>query len=141
MAEVTASWAYRTRPPNPAELLGSESMRKILEEAKEKYDRVIVDTPPVLSVADGNILAAMSDGVIMVVKASKNTGALTRRARAGLDGVKARILGGILNDVRVSRLGYYYSDYYYGYSKYYRSYYSKTDDAKEPAEQGQGQKT
>ncbi len=111
------------KPPNPAELLGSESMRKLLEEARGKYDRVIVDTPPVLSVADGNILAGMSDGVIMVVKASKNTRSLARRAREGLNGVKARIVGGILNDVRVSRLGYYYSDYYYGYCNYYRSHY------------------
>jgi len=112
------------KPPNPAELLDSQGMRRLLEEAREKYDRVIVDTPPVLFVADASILGAISDGVIMVVKSATNTRSLATRAREQLEGVKARILGGILNDVHVSRLGYYYSDYYYyGYSRYYRDYY------------------
>jgi len=109
--------------PNPAELLGSENMRKLLAEAREKYDQVIVDTPPVLFVADATILSAMSDGVIMVVNSASNRRA-ARRARQQLEGVKARVLGGVLNNVRVSRLGYYYSDYYYhGYSRYYKDYY------------------
>ncbi len=113
------------KPPNPAELLDSQSMRRLLEEARQKYDRVIVDTPPVLFVADASIVSAISDGVVMVVKSATNTCSLARRAREQLEGVKARILGGILNDVHVSRLGYYYSDYYYyGYSRYYRSYYA-----------------
>ena len=61
----------------------------------------------------------------MVVKAAKNTRTLASRAVDQLKGVKARILGGVLNDVRVSRLGYYYSDYYYhGYYGHYNSYYS-----------------
>ncbi|MCK4374410.1 MAG: polysaccharide biosynthesis tyrosine autokinase, partial [Candidatus Brocadiae bacterium] len=111
------------KPPNPAELLDSERMRQLLEEARQKYDRVLVDTPPVLFVADASILGAISDGVIMVVKSAKNTRSLATRAREQLEGVNARILGGILNDVRVSHLGYYYSDYYYhGYSRYYRDY-------------------
>jgi Mrp family chromosome partitioning ATPase len=60
----------------------------------------------------------------MVVKSATNTRSLATRAREQLEGVKAHILGGILNDVHVSRLGYYYSDYYYyGYSRYYRDYY------------------
>lgn len=111
------------KPPNPAELLDSERMRQLLEEARQKYDRVLLDTPPVLFVADASILGALSDGVIMVVKSAKNTRSLATRAREQLEGVNARILGGILNDVRVSHLGYYYSDYYYhGYSRYYRDY-------------------
>ncbi len=127
------------KPPNPAELLDSQSMRKLLEEVRQKYDRVIMDSPPVLFVADATILSAISDGVIMVVKSATNTRALARRAREQLEGVKARILGGILNDVHVSRLGYYYSDYYYyGYSRYYRdyyrSYYTSEEEAEEEAE-------
>jgi len=109
--------------PNPAELLGSPAMRKLLLEAREHFDRVLIDTPPVLFVADASILAAMSDGVVLVVKSSKNTRALARRTRAQLEGVNARILGGVLNDVRLARLGYHYSDYYhYGYSRYYKDY-------------------
>jgi succinoglycan biosynthesis transport protein ExoP len=109
--------------PNPAELLGSAAMRKLLQDARELYDRVIIDTPPVLFVADASILAAMSDGVVLVVKSSKNTRALARRTRAQLEGVNARILGGVLNNVRLTRFGHHYSDYYhYGYSRYYRDY-------------------
>jgi len=121
------------KPPNPAELLDSTGMAKLLEQAREEYDRVIMDTPPVLFVADASIVGARSDGVIMVVKAAKNTRSLAKRAKEQLEGVNARVLGGILNDVRISRLGYYYSDYYYyGYSRYYRdyygSYYSREDE-------------
>jgi len=112
-------------PPNPAELLGSENMRKLLSEAREKYDRVILDSAPVLFVADASILAGLSDGVIVVVKAAKNTRNVAARAVDQLKGVRARILGGVLNDVRLSRMGYYYSDYYYsGYYGHYRSYYA-----------------
>ncbi len=121
------------KPPNPAELLDSAGLAKLLEQAREEYDRVILDTPPVLFVADASIVGARSDGVIMVVKAAKNTRSLARRAKEQLEGVNARVLGGILNDVRISRLGYYYSDYYYyGDSRYYRddygSYYSREDE-------------
>jgi len=64
----------------------------------------------------------------MVVKSAANTRALACRAREKLESVKARIIGGVLNDVRVSRLGYYYSDYYYyGYSRNYDSYYGEKD--------------
>ncbi len=117
------------KPPNPAELLDSQSMRRLLYEARQKYDRVIMDSPPVLFVADATILSAISDGGIMVGKSATNPRALARRAREQLEGVKARILGGILNDVHVSRLGYYYSDYYYyGYSRYYRDYYTSEEE-------------
>jgi succinoglycan biosynthesis transport protein ExoP len=112
------------KPPNPAELLDSEATRRFLNEARQAYDRIILDTPPVLFVADASIVSAIADGVIMVVKSATNTRSLAARAREQLAGVKARILGGILNDVIVSRLGYYYSDYYYyGYSRYHRDYY------------------
>jgi Mrp family chromosome partitioning ATPase len=99
-------------------------MRTFLAEIRKKYDRVIIDTPPVLFVADASIVSAISDGVILVVKSAANRRALATRTREQLEAVKAHILGGILNDVHVSRLGYYYSDYYYyGCSRYYRDYY------------------
>jgi capsular exopolysaccharide synthesis family protein len=113
------------RPQNPAELLGSEGMKRFLDEARRKYDRIIIDTPPVLFVADATIASAASDGVILIVKAAKKSRSVAIKARERLEGVKARVLGGILNDVFVSRLGYYYSYYYqhYPYSRYYRDYY------------------
>ena len=132
------------KPPNPAELLDSQGMRNLLAEAGRKYDRVILDSPPVLFAADASVLGAIANGVIMVVKSAANTRAATIRARARLEGVKARILGGVLNDVRISRLGYYYSPnyYYYGYFRYYydyyRSYYGYGSDGGDKARRGEG---
>ena len=126
------------KPPNPAELLDSQGMRRLLAEARGRYDRVIMDTPPVLFVADASIVGALSDGVILVVKSATNTRALATRAREQLEGVRARILGGILNDVHLSRLGYYYSDYYYyGYSRYYRGYYRSYHAGEEEEDQAE----
>jgi capsular exopolysaccharide synthesis family protein len=132
------------KPPNPTELLDSRGMRKFLEEARKTYDRVILDSPPVLFVADASIVAGASDGVILVVKAAKNTRSIARKARKHLEGVKAKILGGILNDVYVSRLGYYYSYYYhyYPYARYYRDYYKAyyPEESKETEQKSDGSK-
>ena len=117
------------KPPNPAELLDSQAMRDLLEKARGKYDRIVIDSPPVLAVADASIVAGISDGVILVVKAAANPRKLAVRAREQLESVNARILGGVLNDVHVHGLGYYDSKYaYYGYSSYYRSGYYASDD-------------
>jgi capsular exopolysaccharide synthesis family protein len=120
------------KPPNPAELLDSDNMRRLLQEGRERYDRVLIDTPPVLFVADASILSGICDGVIMVVKSAKNTRALATRTRERLDNLNARVLGGVLNDVHLSRLGTYYSEYYhYGYSRYYRDYYGSRSPSEE----------
>ena len=117
------------KPPNPAELLDSQAMRDLLEKARGKYDRIVIDSPPVLAVADASIVAGISDGVILVVKAAANPRKLAVRAREQLESVNARILGGVLNDVHVHGLGCYDSKYaYYGYSSYYRSGYYASDD-------------
>ncbi|MHC4787875.1 MAG: tyrosine-protein kinase domain-containing protein, partial [Planctomycetota bacterium] len=99
------------RPSNPAELLNSEGMPRFLDVARERYDWIVIDTTPVLSVADASIVGAISDGVVMVVKAATNSRALASRARKQLMAVNACLLGGVLNDVEVSKFGYY-SDYY-----------------------------
>ncbi|NLW50993.1 MAG: polysaccharide biosynthesis tyrosine autokinase [Candidatus Brocadiaceae bacterium] len=110
-------------PPNPAELLDSQAMRDLLGRARGVYDRIVIDTPPVLFVADASVAASMSDGVVVVAKSAVSTRAAARRMRGQLESVRARILGGVLNDVHLARLGYYYSDYaYYGYSRYYGDY-------------------
>jgi capsular exopolysaccharide synthesis family protein len=113
------------KPANPTELLETRSMRKFLAAMREKYDRVIIDLPPVLFVSDAAILGAQADGVVLVVRSGKSTCAHASRARKQIEKVKGRIIGGILNDVKVTRLGHYYSDYFYhGYSRYYHDYYS-----------------
>ncbi|WP_162878453.1 CpsD/CapB family tyrosine-protein kinase, partial [Klebsiella pneumoniae] len=54
-------------PPNPSELLGSKGMKTLLEQAKDEYDVIIIDTPPVLAVTDAQVLANLADGVVLVV--------------------------------------------------------------------------
>lgn len=103
-------------PVNPAELLGSRKMRTLMTETSERYDVVVVDSSPVLGVADANILATMVDAVILVIQASKAKRAHVIRARNQLLGVNARLVGAVLNNVRGSR-----GDYYY-----YRRYYTPT---------------
>ena len=110
-------------PPNPAELLDSEAMINLLEEAAGQYDRVLIDSAPVLVAADASILGARSDAVILVVEAEQTARSALRHSANQLRGVNASVLGGILNNVKVSRLGHYHSGYYYyGYSRYYRDY-------------------
>lgn len=105
-------------PPNPAELLSSERMKTLLEMASQHFDHVLIDSPPLINVADPVILSTLVDGVMLVVHGSKSTRDAVRRARAELTGVNARIFGVVLNNVDLRREGY--GDYYY----YYYSNYS-----------------
>lgn len=100
-------------PPNPAELLHSEAFRKMLDEAQERYDRILLDSPPVNAVTDPIILSKLVDGTIVVVKSSKTTKDAARRAVRQLEDVNANILGLVLNDVDFKSGGYYYNYYYY----------------------------
>lgn len=112
-------------PLNPTELLESSAVQHLLQDLRHKYDRIILDAPPVLFVSDASIMSTVSDGVILVVRANRNTRAQALRARKQLEKVNARIIGGILNGVRVTRFGHYYSDFYYhGYARYRSDYYN-----------------
>jgi polysaccharide biosynthesis transport protein len=107
-------------PPNPSELLGSERMREFLTRAQGQFDAIILDSPPILSVADAAILATQSKGVLLVIKAEAVPRKLALEARNHLLEVKASLLGTLLNDVNVNRNGYYYKNYYQ-YSFHYAS--------------------
>lgn len=103
-------------PPNPAELLSSPFAAELLRRLRADFEHVVVDSPPLLTVADGRILATISDGVILVARAYSTPYDAVRRARALLSTAGARILGVALNDVNMSRDGYsYYYRYAYGY--------------------------
>jgi protein-tyrosine kinase len=104
-------------PPNPAELVGSNRMREALEIATGDYDMILLDSPPVVSVADAVALATFADGVVMVVQTGKVPHEVIRRATGQILAVKGRILGVVMNGVNLKRDGYYY-DYY----RYYNSY-------------------
>jgi capsular exopolysaccharide synthesis family protein len=105
-------------PPNPAELVGSNRMREALEAAAADYDMVLLDSPPVVSVADAVALATFADGVVMVVQTGKVPHEVIRRATGQILAVKGRILGVVMNGVNLKRDGYYY-DYYRYYDAYH----------------------
>lgn len=93
-------------PPNPAELLGSEPMRQLLAGALEDYDQVLLDGAPCLVVTDPAILSTIVDGVVLVVRAHADTFGMVQRAGQSLRRVGARILGTVVNGVRVTAGGY-----------------------------------
>jgi len=102
-------------PPNPAELLGSEEMRKLLAKLSERFAHIIIDSPPAISFTDASILSTMVDGVVLVVHASRSSRAVVRRAKQQLLDVGAHIFGIVLNNVRLESHDYYYSGYYSNY--------------------------
>jgi len=105
-------------PPNPAELLGSDEMRKLLSLLSEKYAHIIIDSPPAISFTDASILSTMVDGVMLVVHGGRSSRAVVRRAKQQLLDVGAHIFGVVLNNVKMEAQDYYYSGYY---SHYYSS--------------------
>jgi succinoglycan biosynthesis transport protein ExoP len=86
------------RPPNPAEMAGSKRMRELLTTAKSRYDFVLIDTPPVLPVADTLMLSSAVDGVLMVSRSGKTTRRNLREAHRRLASVQASMVGIVLND-------------------------------------------
>ena len=102
-------------PDNPAELLTANEMARLLKKAREEYDVVIVDTPPVLAVSDPSVIAPQTDGLVLVVRMEKNKRAAIRRTLETLDGHGARVLGVIANGVSAAAdeyRGNQYSSYY-----------------------------
>ncbi|HEX7721528.1 MAG TPA: polysaccharide biosynthesis tyrosine autokinase, partial [Pyrinomonadaceae bacterium] len=107
-------------PPNPAELLGSDQMRKLLATLSEKFTHVVIDSPPVNSFTDGVLIGSMVDGVLLVVHGGKSSRDVVRRSRQLLLDVGAKLVGVVLNNVSVRS-----HEYYYYYQRYYhQSYYS-----------------
>ena len=100
-------------PPNPSELLGSERMQQLLQEAKEQYDYVLVDVPPVLPVTDTLLVGRIVDGVIIVIDSGNVKVEAARDVKQRLLRAGANILGVVLNKVRSEHHGYGYGYYYY----------------------------
>lgn len=98
-------------PPNPSELLGSQSMRALIGTLCERADYVLFDCPPALAVADASILAPCLDGVVLVLKAGSVTRQAAAQAKAQLEKVGAHFLGAVLNNVQIRGDDRYY--YYY----------------------------
>lgn len=102
-------------PPNPAELIGSEEMRRLLSQLSERFAHIIIDSPPAISFTDASILSTMVDGVMLVVHGGRSSRAVVRRAKQQLLDVGAHIFGVVLNNVKAEASDYYYSGYYSNY--------------------------
>ncbi|MGH9967625.1 MAG: GumC family protein [Pyrinomonadaceae bacterium] len=107
-------------PPNPAELLGSDQMHRLLATLQSNFTHVVVDSPPVSSFTDGVLISTMVDGVLLVVHGGKSSRHIVRRSRQLLRDVGAKIFGVVLNNVSLQSHDYYYYQSYYG-ARYYKS--------------------
>ena len=122
-------------PPNPSEMLNSKSFSELLETLSARYDHILIDSPPVMPVADARILGANCDQTLLVLRAESTTRKAAQQAREGLLSVGARILGAVVNDVprRKGRYGYGYYGYY-GYGGKSRKKESEDKDAETVAQ-------
>ncbi|MCL2348777.1 MAG: polysaccharide biosynthesis tyrosine autokinase [Planctomycetaceae bacterium] len=128
-----------TSRTNPAEMLSSLAFKKFLQEAREKYDLVVLDTPPVLAVSDACIMASEVDGVLMTVRITKNGRPAVLHATHLLREVGAVLCGVVINNFRSHRFynavggqsgyGSYGYDYSYGYGYGYSYGYSYGSDS------------
>jgi len=98
-------------PPNPAELLSSKAMEELIKEASATYDMVLFDSPPLLAVTDGQILASKCDGTLLIVSSGKTEIEQAIKAKDLLNSVNSHLLGVILNNKKLKN-PHYYS--YYG---------------------------
>ena len=99
--------AAGTPPPNPAELLASSNLKDVLDQLKEQYDHIVIDTPPSLSVTDAVVLSPRADAVVLVIRSGQTTKQALRRSRDILAQVSAKVVGVLLNAVDLSSPEYY----------------------------------
>lgn len=106
-----------TTPPNPAELLGSPKMAKLLDDLSARFDLVVIDTPPLLAASDAAILGRISDGTLVVIRAGQTQRVAVQEAIQQLHTVGARVLGTVLNDpdAEIAKFAPYYYQYYQSY--------------------------
>jgi len=124
-------------PSNPSELISSKRMVQFLDEAAQRYDRVVLDCPPVSAVADPLVVGAMADGVVFVTKFNKIRREHAVRSVQRIQDAGIHIVGLVLNDIDFEGKDSYYYSYHYYQNRYYASHYrSKPTDtglAKKPA--------
>jgi len=126
--DVITCGAY---PANPAELLLGWRLKEFLDWAYKHYDRVVVDCPPVMGIADSAILGSVVDGVLFIIWAGRTSRRYVRVAKMTAVSRGAKVFGFVLNNLEPGRVGYYhYYPYYYSY--YSRGYYyaHKEDEGK-----------
>ena len=119
-------------PPNPAELLGSERMHELLKEIQEQCDVLIIDSPPVLAVADAAILSNQVDGALLVISSGETSASLMMRALERLESVGVRPLGVVLNKLTERKGGEHYYYYYHYANRYGDSEEGKPAETRSP---------
>lgn len=104
-----------TPPPNPADLLQSERFKKLLAELGARFDRVIVDSPPLAAVTDSAIMSTLVDATVVVIRAHATSWQLVKQGLRSLRDVDATVAGAVLNAVDFAKgdYSYYYQQYYY----------------------------
>jgi succinoglycan biosynthesis transport protein ExoP len=117
-----------TLPPDPAELVGSKKMQEILEQLREAYDFIVIDSAPTMLVSDAIPLSAMVDGTLMVVNSQETPRQAVIEACSRLKYVGAKILGVVLNRVDINGFDFLYGNYYFG--RYENSYYKNGHEAR-----------
>jgi capsular exopolysaccharide synthesis family protein len=113
-------------PPNPTELLDSDRARRILDQLTKQAEIVVIDSPPVLAVADASVLGPHVDGILLVLRVGKTKLRLVQQAVKQLEQVNARVVGVVLTGIK-TRSAHYSSYYYYGYG--YGYYHSHKEEA------------
>lgn len=111
-----------TVPPNPLELLSSQTLARTLTELKKKFSHIVIDTAPILPVSDAIVLGHIADSLLLVVQAERTTTKMARDGIKRLENAGIRTMGVVLTQVQVRRSAYYYDGkYQYYYGGYYRS--------------------
>jgi capsular exopolysaccharide synthesis family protein len=113
-------------PPNPSELLGSDSMSKLVKMLESEWDMVLFDSPPIVAVTDASMISAELDAIALVVKAGQTERSAVDRALDTIRNVQAPLIGAILNSATQESLGGKYA-YYYSYYNYYYSTGDKSE--------------
>lgn len=104
-------------PPNPSELLNSKAMGRLIEELEQRYDQIVIDSPPVLAVTDAAVLAVHTDGAVLVLRSGETEQRTAERSVEQLRRVGVKVFGAVLNEVSAASPDEsYYLQYYYSYS-------------------------
>ncbi len=101
-------------PPNPSELLASHKMKEFVAKAGEKFDFIMIDTPPIGLLTDAVIVAGLTEGVIMVIENGKTSKRILARVNQLLEHAKVKIIGMVFNKALIDDSSHYYYSYYYG---------------------------
>ena len=109
-----------TVPPNPSELLHTEQFRQVVSDLRDRYQRVIFDSPPLGAVSDALILSHRADAVLLMLKFGQTEEELFARSIEQLEAIGAPLVGTVLNDIDKSKG--------YGYAYYYRYRYDEPDE-------------